>query len=96
MSAITPNPHTNLLNVYIQIANKMGFQKKKSLIHKQKLELLAEIRIGKETHSYDDVETLIGRPSSWKQRLIEKSVKKAAEVGREVEKSQQNQQQQQQ
>jgi hypothetical protein len=29
--AIAPNPHTNLLNVYIQIANKMGFQKKKSL-----------------------------------------------------------------
>jgi hypothetical protein len=27
--AITPNPHTNLLNVYIQIANKMGFQPKK-------------------------------------------------------------------
>jgi hypothetical protein len=25
--AITPNPHTNLLNVYIQIANKMGFKK---------------------------------------------------------------------
>jgi hypothetical protein len=27
--AIAPNPHTNLLNVYIQIANasKMGFQK---------------------------------------------------------------------
>jgi hypothetical protein len=24
--AITPSPHTNLLNVYIQIANKMGFQ----------------------------------------------------------------------
>jgi hypothetical protein len=24
--AITPNPHTNLLNVYIQIANEMGFQ----------------------------------------------------------------------
>jgi hypothetical protein len=24
--AITPNPHTNLLNVYIQIANKMGLQ----------------------------------------------------------------------
>jgi hypothetical protein len=24
--AITPNPHSNLLNVYIQIANKMGFQ----------------------------------------------------------------------
>jgi hypothetical protein len=24
--AITPNPHTNLLNVYTQIANKMGFQ----------------------------------------------------------------------
>jgi hypothetical protein len=29
--AIGPNPHTNLLNVYIQIANKMGFQKKKLL-----------------------------------------------------------------
>jgi hypothetical protein len=27
--AIAPNPHTNLLNVYIQIENKMGFQKKK-------------------------------------------------------------------
>jgi hypothetical protein len=26
--AIAPNPHTNLLNVYIQIAKKMGFQKK--------------------------------------------------------------------
>jgi hypothetical protein len=26
---ITPNPHTNLLNVYIQIANKIGFQPKK-------------------------------------------------------------------
>jgi hypothetical protein len=27
--AITPNPQTNLLDVYIQIGNKMGFQKKK-------------------------------------------------------------------
>jgi hypothetical protein len=27
---ITLNPHTNLLNVYMQIANKMGFQQKKS------------------------------------------------------------------
>jgi hypothetical protein len=27
--AIVPNPHTNLLNVYILIANKMGFQQKK-------------------------------------------------------------------
>jgi hypothetical protein len=27
--AIAPNPHINLLNVYIQIANKMGFQQKK-------------------------------------------------------------------
>jgi hypothetical protein len=27
--AITPNPHTSLLNVYIQIANKMGFQQQK-------------------------------------------------------------------
>jgi hypothetical protein len=26
--AIAPNPHTNLLNVYVQIANKMGFQQK--------------------------------------------------------------------
>jgi hypothetical protein len=25
--AIAPNPHTNLLNVYIQLANKMGFKK---------------------------------------------------------------------
>jgi hypothetical protein len=24
--AIAPSPHTNLLNVYIQITNKMGFQ----------------------------------------------------------------------
>jgi hypothetical protein len=24
--AIAPNPHTNLLNVYIQIANKMGLK----------------------------------------------------------------------
>jgi hypothetical protein len=29
--AIAPNLHTNLLNVYIQIANKMGFQKKKKI-----------------------------------------------------------------
>jgi hypothetical protein len=28
---ITPNPHTNLLNVYIQIANKMGFKKNQQL-----------------------------------------------------------------
>jgi hypothetical protein len=28
LQAIAPNPHTNLLNVYIQIANKMVFQKK--------------------------------------------------------------------
>jgi hypothetical protein len=28
--AIAPNPHTNLLNVYIQIPNKMGFQQKKN------------------------------------------------------------------
>jgi hypothetical protein len=27
--AIAPNPHTNFLNVYTQIANEMGFQKKK-------------------------------------------------------------------
>jgi hypothetical protein len=28
--AITPNPHTNLQNVYIQIASKIGFQQQKS------------------------------------------------------------------
>jgi hypothetical protein len=28
--AITPNPHTKSLNVYIQIGNKMGFQQKKN------------------------------------------------------------------
>jgi hypothetical protein len=27
--AIAPNPHTNLLSLYIQIANKMGFKKTK-------------------------------------------------------------------
>jgi hypothetical protein len=32
--AIAPNPHTNLLNAYIQIANKMGFQPKKKYIYK--------------------------------------------------------------
>jgi hypothetical protein len=26
--AMAPNPHTNMVNVYIQIANKIGFQKK--------------------------------------------------------------------
>jgi hypothetical protein len=30
--AITPNPHTNSLNVYIQIANKMGVQPKNKKI----------------------------------------------------------------
>jgi hypothetical protein len=32
--AITPNPHTNLLNVYeyIEIANRMGFQQQQKLI----------------------------------------------------------------
>jgi hypothetical protein len=29
--AIAPNPHTNLLNVYKQIANKIGFQQKNFL-----------------------------------------------------------------
>jgi hypothetical protein len=27
---IAPNPHTNLLNVYIQVANKMGFQQQQN------------------------------------------------------------------
>jgi hypothetical protein len=29
LQAIAPNPHTNLLNVYTQLANKMGVQPKK-------------------------------------------------------------------
>jgi hypothetical protein len=33
--AITPNPNTNLLNVFIQIANKMGFQPKKMSVSYQ-------------------------------------------------------------
>jgi hypothetical protein len=28
--ARAPNPHTNLLNVYIQIANKTGFQQQQN------------------------------------------------------------------
>jgi hypothetical protein len=39
--AIAPNPHTNLPNVYIQIANKMGFEKK--IIVSQARELKIEI-----------------------------------------------------
>jgi hypothetical protein len=31
--AIAPNPHTNLLDVYIQIANKMGFQQQEKWEH---------------------------------------------------------------
>jgi hypothetical protein len=38
--AIAPNPHTNLLNVYIQIANKMWFQKKKCFINKGVIRVL--------------------------------------------------------
>jgi hypothetical protein len=30
--AIAPNPHTSLLNLYVQIANKVGFQQKKILV----------------------------------------------------------------
>jgi hypothetical protein len=30
--AITPNPHTNFVNVYIQIANKVGFQQNKKSV----------------------------------------------------------------
>jgi hypothetical protein len=29
--AIASNPHTNLLNVYIQLANKIGFQQQQNL-----------------------------------------------------------------
>jgi hypothetical protein len=32
LQATAPNPHTNLLNVYIQIANKMGVKKKEKQI----------------------------------------------------------------
>jgi hypothetical protein len=38
--AITPSPHTNLLNVYIQIANKMGFQPKKIYTHTSEQSIL--------------------------------------------------------
>jgi hypothetical protein len=44
--AITPNSHTNLLNVYKQIAHKMGFQQKKWIICKN------SVRSSQETH-YD-------------------------------------------
>jgi hypothetical protein len=46
--AIAPNPHTNLLNVYVQIANKMGFQLKKRMclptkkLHECKIEMAVE------------------------------------------------------
>jgi hypothetical protein len=30
--AIAPNPHANLLNVYIQIANKMGFEQQQKIL----------------------------------------------------------------
>jgi hypothetical protein len=33
--AIAPNPHTNLLNVNIQVANKMEFQQKKNFLKAQ-------------------------------------------------------------
>jgi hypothetical protein len=36
--AIVPNSHTNLLNVYVQIANEMGFQQNKT---KQKIKKLS-------------------------------------------------------
>jgi hypothetical protein len=42
--AVAPNPHTNLLNVYIQIENKMGVQKKKKMKTTPRL-----LRTGKET-----------------------------------------------
>lgn len=68
--------------------------------NKEKLELLAETLLEKETLNYDEVEKLIGPPPFGKKRLIgpaefEESVNKAAEEGREEGKSQQNQQQQQ-
>jgi hypothetical protein len=31
--AIAPNPRTNLLNVYIQIANKIGFQQQQQKLN---------------------------------------------------------------
>jgi hypothetical protein len=34
--AIAPNPHTNLLNVYTQIANKMGFQQTNKKPHRNR------------------------------------------------------------
>jgi hypothetical protein len=38
--AIAPNPHTNLLNVYIQIVNKMGFQPTNQPTKKQNYSVL--------------------------------------------------------
>jgi hypothetical protein len=44
LQAIAPNPHTNLLNLYIQIANKMGFQQQKIiLLHPVAHHLLANV-----------------------------------------------------
>ncbi|PNF17073.1 Paraplegin [Cryptotermes secundus] len=68
--------------------------------NKEKLELLAETLLEKETLNYDDVEKLIGPPPFGKKRLIgpaefEVSVNKAAEEGGEEEKSLQSQHQQQ-
>jgi amino acid permease len=41
--AITSNPHTNLLNVYIQIANKMRFQKKKTVTSISSIQLVVVV-----------------------------------------------------
>jgi hypothetical protein len=42
--AITPNPHTNLLNVYIQIANKMMYIYKKRVKHITQTQHKYEVR----------------------------------------------------
>jgi hypothetical protein len=41
--AIAPNPHTNLLNVCIQIANKLGFQQQEIKKVRERSEILISI-----------------------------------------------------
>ncbi|XP_069698705.1 mitochondrial inner membrane m-AAA protease component paraplegin isoform X2 [Periplaneta americana] len=65
--------------------------------NKDKLELLAETLLKKETLNYDDVEKLIGPPPFGKKRLIgpaefEESVSKAAGEGQPQQQQQQNEQ----
>jgi hypothetical protein len=55
--AIAPVPHTNLLNVYIQIANKMGFQAKKVC---ESVSMLKETMVRRRTYSLGLISTKCG------------------------------------